>query len=136
MADVITLDKEKRPPPPADLPPSYTELQRMISQWRIARAFQEAEWAKNELARLNGRDDECPLKYMEAMYGCETYISIAKPSTLGDMRELLRVVLEILTYRVKDPNGTFGEGPVFEILNNCVSVLDWEDAYELKGAIK
>ena len=75
------------------------------------------------VARSSPELDVSPLERMKALENL--LAEIGKPRTMLLTRELLGVCVTILAHAYEDPESTFAQGPVLEILRNVLTSLDW-----------
>src|SRR5262245_59395090 len=92
---------------------------RSICEWRAARAKQEIEWAKRNLANAFGHkpDRHLPtidLTALDEMYKREQLLAESKPESVLAAVELLHVAVEIMAYAHVDPEHVFAGGPALE----------------------
>ena len=102
-----------------------------LARWRVARARQQKNWAEHQAATMWGtlpdnHSPELDLSPLERMKELENlFAEIGKPRTMLLARELLGVCVTILAHAHEDPESTFAQGPVLEILRNVLNSLDW-----------
>src|SRR5262245_44092377 len=85
---------------------------RACARWRLYRATQQMEWARNALQNLcDGSEPYADLSALDRMQAAEHFLSMSQPETTLGAREMLRVVLTILAHRVEAPETYMAEGP-------------------------
>jgi len=100
---------------------------RTCARWRMVRAQQNINWAKNDedggygfLMSGGGLD----LKPLEEMHECEYSLASLEPKTMKLATELLGVCITVLAAQLEDPETVMGSGPVLEIIRNVKNGLE------------
>lgn len=104
----------------------------MICDWRMERgAFQKAVALFDQstnFGRLADADDLPSGSHeFENMRSVMGLLATARPGTIAEAREILRMVIEILAWREVDPGSPLSEGPLLELVRNVLHRLDRTD---------
>jgi hypothetical protein len=123
--------------PPPQTPPAKLEdewIFRAVCNWKIARAKQQIAWAEHEQATLLGhRSDKgisLDLGPLDEMQTIEFHLSRFVPDTVLTARALLGMAVEIMAYESVDPEHHFANGPVLDIVRNCLRALEHLDGLQ------
>lgn len=132
MSDVINF-KDRQPPPPPS-PSTNDWILQLVTDWKIARAEQEIEWAQHQLAIQWGNIPDAHIpsptnKALEQMLECEGHLANLEPRNMIAARALLDVAIEILAYRQINPESYFANGPVLELVRNVRLAIDWVNGF-------
>jgi hypothetical protein len=101
-----------------------------ISDWRMARAAQAHECARDQKATNFGEredDKELDRRPLETMHQMENFLATWKPYSVRTARELLECVLDMLLHQQKDPESVLATGPVLEIVRNVWKAMSETD---------
>jgi len=124
MSNIVEF---KRPDPPKGPPPTLDDIfgddasyLRFISQWRVARAQQQKNWAEHDLAAwVNSAQLAQPdLSPLERMRELECHLAQVRPQTMLLAYELLGMCATILAY--EHPEDKLADGPVLDIVRNVM----------------
>ena len=131
MSDVLDFERPTQPAEPPQSKFGNDEwLLKLCAEWRVARAQQQKNWAEHQAATMWGTlpdnySPELDLSPLERMKELENlFAEIGEPRTMLLARELLGVCVTILAHVHEDPESTFAQGPVLEILRNVLNSLD------------
>jgi hypothetical protein len=127
MSDNVIRFHGGKPEHPSEDPSELADhyLLTACENWQEARGQQMAEWARHEKASQWGRNDDSPLDFdaLGRMHSAEHVLSGMEPRTAGGAQRMLEVAIEITAYREIDPEHTFADGPVLEIMRNVRRAL-------------
>lgn len=145
MTDVVSFEKAvqsrtkapKRLPTLKDVFGDDDWLLKVCAEWRAARAQQEKNWTEHELATgfgyLPDRDIDLDREPLRRMRQLEYHLAMCEPRTIMLARQLLRMCVTILAHQQEDPEHTFSEGPVLDIVRNVLKALDELDGDTVIG---
>lgn len=100
---------------------------RSVTEWRIARAQQQIEWAKSTHANAytNSQVDyPCSLEWLDRMREAENFLAQFEPGNIMAAWAMLEVAIEILAHEAIDPEATLASGPVGDIVRNVLRALE------------
>lgn len=101
-----------------------------VAMWQRARAEARLEWAKfNEegVFCTRGAETRNPGAALDIVEQTEAQFPMLEPRTTLGARALLEVAIDIVATKKIDPEASFGEGPVLEILINIARALSSRD---------
>lgn len=109
-----------------------------IADWHTARAKAVLSWAESNKADCFGANEEGdigpgPEEAVREMGRSAQWLAKLEPRTMRGARELLTVVVMMLSDRQIKPNSVLGEGPVIEMVRNVREALDYANADTLIG---
>ena len=127
MADIVNIRPVKPESPFDDLDEC---LLKIIRDWRVARAEQQAEWARHNLLIGYGYKDDrglpsCNTDALTTMQHLEGPLAQLEPRCVLAAQQLLNVANEIIGHKAMYPESVMGDGPAFEIVRNVAQALDW-----------
>jgi hypothetical protein len=119
-------------PPPRKIGKRHpdTLLLSVVALWKRARAEARLEWAKlNEKTNYHtvSADHPTPHEALDLVAGTEAQMPMLEPRTSLGAMALLEVAIDIVSTKKTNPEASFGDGPVLEILVNVARALSCKE---------
>jgi hypothetical protein len=102
-------------------------LLEVAATWWLARNSALHHWAKSDKESLFGireNELEAPVEDLAMMKQAGEVFPL-KPNTIMGARESLRIALEILETRERDPESTLAQGPALEIIREVIEEMGY-----------